>query len=69
MAPLMHFLLINFAGGFVLGLAAGLVWLRMHYSLELLVEEPLAAAMLLWSFAAPFGAGAIATGLGMLPYD
>lgn len=69
MTPLLRFLLINFAGGFALGLGTGLVWLRLHHGSELLTEEPLAAAMLLWSFAGPFATGAIGTGLALLPYD
>lgn len=69
MTPLFRFLIINFAGGFVLGLGTGLVWLQMHHGSELLVDQPLAAAMILWSFAAPFATGAIGTGLALLPYD
>lgn len=68
MTQLLRFLIINFAGGFVLGMGTGLVWLQIHHGSELLVDEPIAAGLILWSFAAPFAAGAIGTGLAFLPY-
>lgn len=69
MAPLMRFLLVNFAGGFALGLAAGFVCVILYSGLGFLLHEPLAAAMMLWGFAATFAVGAVGTGLALLPYE
>lgn len=69
MTPLMRFLLVNLAGGFVLGLGTGFAHLALFMGIELLFQELLAAAMLLWSFATVFAVGAVGTGLALLPYD
>lgn len=69
MTPLIRFLLVNLAGGFALGLVAGLGFIQSGGSAELLRDQPLATAMLLWSFGASFGMGAIGTGLALLPYE
>jgi hypothetical protein len=69
MTPLLRFLLVNFAGGFVLGLATGCAYVVLSMDASLFVQEPLTAAMVLWGFAATFAVGAVGTGLGMLPYD
>lgn len=69
MAPLMRFLLVNFAGGFALGLATGVVCAVLYGGVDFLLHEPLAAAMMLWGFAATFAAGAVGTGLALLPYE
>lgn len=69
MTSLMRFLLINLAGGFLLGLGTGSAYVMLHMGLDLLFTEPLAAAMLLWGFAATFAVGAVGTGLALLPYE
>lgn len=69
MAPLIRFLLINLAGGFAIGLIAGLAFIQLHGSPGLFTDQPLAAAMLLWAFAASFGMGAIGTGLALRAYE
>lgn len=69
MAPMMRFLLVNFAGGFVLGLVAGFTCVILYNGLGFLLHEPLAAAMMLWGFAATFAVGAVGTGLALLPYE
>lgn len=69
MTPLIRFLLLNLAGGLMLGIVTGLAFLQASATATLLVDHPLAAGMVLWSFAASFGMGAIATGLALLPYD
>lgn len=56
-------------GGFVLGLGTGIAYLTLFRGIGLLLKEPLAAAMLLWSFAAVFAVGAAGTGLALLPYE
>lgn len=67
MAPLIRFLLVNLAGGFAIGTAAGLAFMQSNGEIDLIVREPLAAAMMLWAFAASFGMGAVGTGLALLP--
>lgn len=69
MTHLTRFLLVNFGGGFALGLATGFVWMALYGGAGLLAGEPLAAAMTLWGFAATFALGAVGTGLALLPYD
>lgn len=69
MTPLVRFLLINLAGGAAIGLLAGCGFIRSGASAELFTDEPLATAMLLWSFAVSFAMGAIGTGLALLPYE
>jgi len=69
MAPLMRFLLVNFAGGFGLGLAAGFVCGILTNGPDFFLHEPLAAAMMLWGFAATLAAGAVGSGLALLPYE
>jgi len=69
MAPLMRFLLVNFAGGFALGLGTGFVFVILYSGLDFLANEPLAAAMMMWGFAATFAVGAVGTGLALLPYE
>lgn len=69
MTPLVRFLLLNFAGGFVLGLAAGCAHVALNMDAGLFAREPLFAAMVVWGFAATIGLGAVGTGLAMLPYD
>lgn len=69
MAPLMRFLLVNFAGGFGLGLAAGFVCVILYSGPDFLLHEPLAAATMLWGFAATFAVSAVGTGLALLPYE
>lgn len=69
MTRLIRFLLVNMAGGFVIGLVAGLAFMQSNGDTDLLFRQPLAAAMLLWGFAASFGMGAIGTGLALLPYE
>ncbi len=66
MAPLIRFLLINLIGGFTIGLVVGFSFMLSNGKTELLVQEPLAAALLLWGFAASFGMGAIGTALALL---
>lgn len=69
MAPLIHFLLVNLAGGFAIGLLVGLGFMQSSEIAGLLVDQPLGAAMLLWSFAASFAMGAVGTGLAFLPRE
>ena len=66
MTPLIRFLLVNLAGGFAIGLVTGLAFIQSDGSAGLLMDQPLAAAMLLWAFGASFGMGAIGTGLSLL---
>lgn len=69
MAPMMRFLLVNFAGGFALGLGTGFACVILYNGPGFLLHEPLAAAMMLWGFAATFAVGAVGTGLALLPYE
>lgn len=69
MTPLVRFLLVNVAGGFAIGLAAGLAVMHSNGETGLILDQPLAAAMTLWAFAASFAMGAVGTGLAMLPYE
>lgn len=69
MTPLVRFLLVNMAGGFAIGLVAGLAFIQSNAETGLFADQPLAAAMMLWAFAASFGMGAVGTGLALLPYD
>lgn len=69
MAPLVRFLLVNLLGGFSIGFVTGLSFIHLQMGAGLLVDEPIAAAMLLWNFAASFAMGAIATALALLSYD
>lgn len=69
MTPLLNFLLVNFSGGFAIGVGTGLAWIERFHGSGMLVDEPIAAAMVLWSFAAPFATGAICTGLARMPCD
>jgi hypothetical protein len=69
MTPLVRLLLANLLGGAVIGLLVGLAFVGLQMDAGLLVREPIAAAMLLWSFAASFGMGAIGTALRLLAYD
>ncbi len=48
---------------------AGLAFIQLHGSPGLFTDQPLAAAMLLWAFAASFGMGAIGTGLALRAYE
>ena len=69
MTPLVRFLALNLAGGFVLGLATGCAYVMLNMDAAFFMQEPLAAAMVLWGFAAIFAVGAVGTGLALLPYD
>lgn len=69
MAPMMRFLLVNFAGGFAFGLLTGSVCVILYTGLDVVLGEPLAAAMMLWGFAATFAVGAVGAGLALLPYE
>jgi len=67
MPMLIRFLLIHSAGGFALGLLPGVAWVLLRHGGGLLLEEPVAAALILWGFAASFALGAICTALAFLP--
>lgn len=69
MTSLVRFLLVNVAGGFAIGLAAGLAVMYSNGETGLILDQPLASAMTLWAFAASFSMGAVGTGLAMLPYE
>lgn len=69
MSPLFQFLLINLAGGAAIGLATGFAFIQSGAGGGLFDDQPLATAMLLWSFVASFAMGAIGTGLALLPYE
>lgn len=69
MTPFFRFLLVNLGGGFAIGLTAGAAFLHSGGDAGLSAGEPLAAAMVLWSFAASFAMGAIGTALALLPYQ
>ncbi|TWH23870.1 MULTISPECIES: hypothetical protein [unclassified Aminobacter] len=69
MPPLVRFLAINFATGFIAGLTVGMGYIFTRNMDELLTEQPLGAAMILWAFAASFALGAICTGLALLPRE
>lgn len=69
MTSLVRFLIVNLAGGFVLGLATGCAYVVLNMDAAFFVHEPLAAALVLWGFAATFAIGAVGTGLALLPYD
>ena len=60
---------MNWTGGFALGLVVGLFFMQANGEGDLLFREPVAAALLLWGFAASFGMGAIGTALALLPHD
>lgn len=64
MTPLVRFLLLNLAGGFAIGILAGLIFI--HLSIELFMYQPIAIFLLLWSFGASFGVGAVGNGLAFL---
>ena len=64
-----RFVLVNLATGMLVGVLVGAAYLHWIDEVDLLFREPLAAAMLLWSFAAVFAVGAVGTGLALLPYD
>lgn len=66
MTRLVRFLLVNLAGGFALGLAAGFAFMQSGDNADIFVQQPLAAIMLLWGFGASFAMGAIGTGLALL---
>jgi len=69
MPPLVRFLAINFATGFIAGLAVGMGYIFTRNMDGLLTEQPLGVAMILWAFAASFALGAICTGLALLPRE
>jgi len=69
MPPLVRFLAINFATGFIAGLTVGMGYIFTRNMDGLLTEQPLGAAMILWAFAANFALGAICTGLALLPRE
>lgn len=69
MTPFFRFLLLNLGGGFAIGLMVGLAYLHSSGEAGLFATQPLAAAMVLWSFAASFAMGAIGTALALLPYQ
>lgn len=69
MTPLFHFLLINLAAGAAIGLVTGFAFIQSGAGAGLFEDEPLATAMLLWSFVASFAMGTIGTGLALLPYE
>jgi hypothetical protein len=69
MTSLIRFLVVNWTGGFPLGLVVGLFFIHSNGQGDLLFRQPIAAALLLWGFAASFGMGAIGTALGFLPDD
>ena len=69
MAPLIRFLLVNLAGGFAIGLVTGLGFMQSSGDVDLLLRQPLAAALLLWGFASSFAIGAIGTGLALFSYE
>jgi len=68
MTSLVRFLLVNAGGGFAIGLATGAAFLMLHVESGLFAGQPLAMAMTLWAFGSSFAAGAVATGLALLPY-
>lgn len=69
MTSLIRFLVVNWTGGFGLGLVVGLFFINSNWEGDLLFREPIAAGLLLWAFAASFAMGAIGTALGFLPED
>lgn len=69
MTPLIRFLIVNLAGGFAIGVVVGVAFLRSNGIAEPFAGQPLATAMLLWSFGASFGMGAIGTALALLPRE
>lgn len=69
MTPLFRFLGINLGGGFAIGLIAGVGFLQSGTSADLFDDQPLAIAMMLWSFGASFGMGALGTALALLAYQ
>jgi hypothetical protein len=69
MPPLVRFLMVNFATGFLAGLTVGMGYIFTRNMDGLLTEQPLGAAMSLWAFAASFALGAICTGLALLPRE
>lgn len=64
-----RFVLVNLATGMLVGVLVGAAYLHWIDEVDLLFREPLAAAMLLWSFAASTGMGAVGTGLALLGDD
>ena len=66
MTRLNRFLLVTLTTGLLAGCAAAVGYLQSIGELGLFIREPLAAAMVLWGFAASIGIGAIGTGLGLL---
>lgn len=61
-----RFVLVNLATGMLVGAVVCAAYLHSIGELGLLLRQPLAAAMLLWSFAASTGIGAVGTGLALL---
>ena len=69
MTPLIRFLLANLTGGFAIGLLVGYAFMQSIGDGDLILRQPLGTAMLLWSFGASFGMGALGTGLALLPHE
>lgn len=69
MSKLVQFLLINTAGGFCVGLAAGCAFIASGSVAPSLDQSLLASVLVLWGFGSSFALGAVATGLALLPYD
>ena len=66
MTRLNRFLLVNLTTGFLAGCVVALGYLQSVGELDLFTREPLAAAMVLWGFAASAGIGAAGTALCLL---
>lgn len=69
MTRLNRFLIGNLTIGILTGCAVALGYLQSVGELGLFARDPLAAAMVLWSFAASIGIGAIGTGLCLLEQE
>jgi len=69
MSPLWKFLLVNGLGGFGIGLVAAIGYIMFFAEPALFSGQPLGTVLLVWAFGSSFAAGAIGTGLALLPQE
>lgn len=68
MPQLIRMMIVTVAGGFSLGFVVSCVFIQKSHGIGMFLDQPAAAAMLVWGFGASFAMGALGSRLALFQH-